>query len=351
MYKSFVNIRELEVATVQHLDPGFSTELIAAEHPIWPNATGHHQLQCTCQCNTHTRPPSQRTMWDLPESINQTHYIESQWSKDTTVPFVVTGYPSPVSSPTCETYLQASSNMTKGEFDYYSKPNVSQYAMLKMEEFHGLTHYGHNTSDGTTYGGELATPDAFEDMTRAQILSDEDPATPGLIPAMASPALTETDFVQESPNHEFLMYQGDNSLFSSSPPPKPDRQLITETAYRKTSVKSSRSQPSTYKCDYPHCTATFTRPYNLKSHKRTHTNERPYACSYEGCNKTFARHHDRNRHTKLHMGLKPYSCPHCKKCFARQDALIRHSKIENAPCSQVVQAKKLPLKFKFLNGR
>ncbi|KAI9288398.1 hypothetical protein BC943DRAFT_254738, partial [Umbelopsis sp. AD052] len=81
-----------------------------------------------------------------------------------------------------------------------------------------------------------------------------------------------------------------------------------------------------YKCDFPNCTATFTRPYNLKSHKRTHTNERPYACPHPGCNKTFARHHDRNRHAKLHMGLKPYSCPHCKKCFARQDALIRHSK-------------------------
>ncbi|KAJ2958510.1 hypothetical protein NQZ79_g5958 [Umbelopsis isabellina] len=351
MFKSFVNIQELEVTTAQHLEPGFSTHLITAEDPLWPDATGHNQFQCTCQCNTHSGPLSQRTMWDLPENINQTHYTEPQWAKDATASFAVTGYPSPVASPTCETYIHASSNLAKGEFDYYSKPNLSHYGMLKLEELQGLTNYAHHVTDGTAYGSLIATPDAFEDMTRAQIHNDEDPTTPGLIPAMASPALTDKDMLQESPSCEFLIYQGDNSLFKSSPPPPTGRQLIPETHNRKTCLKSTKSQPSTYKCDYPHCTATFTRPYNLKSHKRTHTNERPYACSHEGCNKTFARHHDRNRHAKLHMGLKPYSCPHCKKCFARQDALIRHSKIENAPCSQVVQAKKVPLKFKFLNGR
>jgi hypothetical protein len=351
MFKSFVNIQELEVTTSQHFDTGFPSDFITAENSLWTTASAHHQLQCTCQCNAHTRHLDQRPMWELEGSMNHTQYTEPQWARDATASFAVTGYPSPVASPTSETYLHASSEMAKEGFDYYSKPSLPHYAMLKMEHIQVLTDYDNNTTDSTAYGALLATPSEFEHMTRVQSQSDKEPATPGLIPAMASPALTDNDLLQESPNREFLIYQGDNSLFRSSPPPPTDRQLIPETSNRKTCLKSTKSQPSTYKCDYPHCTATFTRPYNLKSHKRTHTNERPYACSHQGCNKTFARHHDRNRHAKLHMGLKPYSCPHCKKCFARQDALIRHSKIENAPCSQVVQAKKVPLKFKFLNGR
>ncbi|KAJ2964025.1 hypothetical protein NQZ79_g949 [Umbelopsis isabellina] len=89
----------------------------------------------------------------------------------------------------------------------------------------------------------------------------------------------------------------------------------------------------TYQCDYLGCTKTFTRPYNLKSHKRTHTAEKPFACEYPGCERTFARQHDRNRHSKLHLGLKPYTCEHCSKSFARQDALNRHQRVIGAPCS------------------
>ncbi|KAG2218109.1 hypothetical protein INT45_002359 [Circinella minor] len=90
------------------------------------------------------------------------------------------------------------------------------------------------------------------------------------------------------------------------------------------SSNNNQHQHPKYQCDFDGCNKVFTRPYNLKSHKRTHTAEKPFICPH--CPKRFARQHDRNRHAKLHTGIKAYTCHHCNKAFARQDALSRHQR-------------------------
>jgi len=75
-----------------------------------------------------------------------------------------------------------------------------------------------------------------------------------------------------------------------------------------------------------HCSQTFTRHHNLKSHLLTHSHEKPFLC--QTCQARFRRLHDLKRHSKLHTGERPHVCPKCARKFARGDALARHARAE-----------------------
>ncbi|XP_068222347.1 gastrula zinc finger protein XlCGF17.1-like [Palaemon carinicauda] len=87
-------------------------------------------------------------------------------------------------------------------------------------------------------------------------------------------------------------------------------------------LDSTATEKKTFACSV--CESVFSRPYDLKVHRRMHSGEKPFACTM--CESTFTTASHLRRHVKSHSGRKPYKCVECDKNFTEQSSLRVHMK-------------------------
>ena len=75
-----------------------------------------------------------------------------------------------------------------------------------------------------------------------------------------------------------------------------------------------------HKCDV--CGKSFSRPWLLQGHMRSHSGDKPYGCAH--CGKCFADRSNLRAHMQTHSAFKNFKCKRCNKSFALKSYLNKH---------------------------
>ncbi|KAM9912180.1 hypothetical protein OXX69_002818 [Metschnikowia pulcherrima] len=237
-------------------------------------------------------------------------------------------YPRQSPSQKDEMVSPLSNNM---KFQYPTQPQMPTQMPMQQNslQYSAVPYMVQNSTSGMQV--PRSTENASSTNSQIEPLTDSQ-SDPQMIPPRSGTALMPN--LPTSTKVALLDPASSHASSGNSTPEKPSRTGSSTKLHKLGKSHSSGHTDGSNNCKV--CGKVFQKPYNLKSHMKTHSTERPYKCQF--CPKTFARSHDRKRHENLHGGQKNFKCEGylrngitkwgCGKQFARSDALARHFRTE-----------------------